>query len=1047
MKKIFLLLLLSIISIKIAFAELVLIPTENFEETKTLFNDPSIIINFYRDEFVIATVEKAPEQYYISLDKDPWRANLSYYLVYTGERVDKNAYISSIELRSDILYEGDFFLIVRTDETKHGQLPPSQSGMVRIFYREVELPAPSVFDPERTIEPDTLIFELFEEIDGSNITDWVQHLEDYGTRDAYHPQSVAAQEWIEERFLEMDLEVEVMNFSMPGGEASDNVIATLVGKKNPDEYVVLGGHYDSKSNVWGNAPGADDNASGTSGVMEIARILSQLEFDRSIIFCAFSGEEYGLYGSAAYASRCANQGMDILGYFNMDMIGYLEPCHPRFMTSLIYPQSAKPLADFYTDVCEVYLPDFDVIHTSLPYGYNSDHTSFNNNGYMGIFPFENVDCFSPYIHTIYDLVGPSYNSEEQAVIFTKAVLASVVTMANILMPPQDLVAIPGDEKVDLKWNEMAETDYFRIYRDDLFIDSTANAFYTDYDVENKTQYQYHITANCTESGYESQPSNKVFVTPAPPISLPLFIGFEKGAPYWVLDDGWGISSQEYYSPAYSLSESPYGNYANNRQDHATLPPIDFTGYGDATLYFQTKYDIESNSDFMYLEISTDSINWTVLDTYTGTQGDWIQKTYPLTDYVNEPYVVIRFHFYSDDDITKEGMYIDNFEITVREPYDHHYVEIPAGWSGISSNIAPAEPGIEDVMHDIIDDLIILLSMTDIYWPEKDINTIEYWDPHSGYKIKTEKDVTLVMEGYYEENKSIEISEGWNLIPVLCNYPVSCEDLFEDVPENIVIVKEVAGYGVYWPSENIYTLNELLPGKAYMLKSNDTFSLTFPECSPGKIFTRQTPLENAPWQKTDPTASSHVISVPYNVLEDFETGDFIGIFTQESLCAGYLKIVDNDPDQPLVVFANDTLTGETDGFLEDERFIFKLYESSSGEEFDLIAGFDDSFPDHELFASEGLSRLISLEIDDDPTAVAEHEYYAKIFPNPASNQVIVIVEHDLNVELIISNAAGQEFIRTDISGEERIDVSGFQKGVYFFRLKGKDFREVHRVIIM
>ncbi len=430
MKLVLLLLLLSIFSTKINATKLVLIPTANFEETQTLFEDPSIRINFYRDEFVIASVDAEPKQAFISLDRNPWQENISYYIVYTDEFAEKDEYISLIESRSDILYHDDFFIFVRTNEKKYGQLPPSKNGMVRIFDQEVKLPSPFLFPSTKSLTADPFILNLFAEVNGEKITQRVQHMEDYGTRDAYHPQSVVAQEWIESKFLDWGLEVEVMDFHMPGGDASDNVIATLTGTNKPDEFIVLGAHYDSVNWQGGEeAPGADDNASGTAGVMEIARILSQYEFERSIVFCAFSGEEYGLYGSAAYASRSASEEMNILGYFNMDMIGYFKPGNTTIMTSLIYPESAKQLADFYTGICEVYLPDFVVEPATLTGG-DSDHTSFNNNGYMGIFPFEDVENYSPYIHTAEDTVGLSYNNEEQAVIFTKAVMASVVTLAN-----------------------------------------------------------------------------------------------------------------------------------------------------------------------------------------------------------------------------------------------------------------------------------------------------------------------------------------------------------------------------------------------------------------------------------------------------------------------------------------------------------------------------------------------------------------------------------------------------------------------------------------
>jgi hypothetical protein len=459
MKPIFLYVILGLFMQQINADNLALIPTKNFEETKSLFENPSLTINFYRDEFVIATLHTDPKEDFIVLDNNPWSNGLSYYLVYIDEHVDKEKYYEVVNPIADVLHDGNYFLIVRIDEAIHGQLPPAKNdGMVRLFGNEVELPVQRFAFTEQRLDPDPFVVSLLNEVSGTNITADVQHLEDYVTRNAYHANSVLAQNWIESRFIALEFDnVEVMDFTMPGGAASDNVIATLTGTKYPDEYVVLGAHYDSYS-YSGDAPGADDNASGTAGVLEIARILSQYQFDRTIIFCAFSGEEYGLYGSKAYASRAAQEGMNILGYFNMDMIGYLEPGHTTIMTSLIYPQSAKPLGDFYTTVAGVYLPDFVVTPSTFLYG-DSDHTAFNLNGFMGIFPFEDAQNYSPYIHTANDVVGTSYIREDQAVIFTKAILASVVTMANMGDPPvvglpcsQDFSEFSNNETLPAAWS-------------------------------------------------------------------------------------------------------------------------------------------------------------------------------------------------------------------------------------------------------------------------------------------------------------------------------------------------------------------------------------------------------------------------------------------------------------------------------------------------------------------------------------------------------------------------------------------------------------------
>lgn len=1044
MKRFFLLLLVSFLAIQMMASDLVLIPTKSFKETKGLFKSPSLTINFYRDEFVIATLDGDPKQPFVVLDQNPWENGLSYYIIYLDKYVDRDNYYSLINPVADVLYDGGNFLVVRIDEVTHGQLPPAKNdGAVRLMNNKVMLPTRLFYSEAGRFDPDPFVVSLLNEILGSNITSVVQHLENYTTRNAYKPQSILAQNWIKSQFESWGLDVELMDFTMPGGPASDNVIATLVGTKYPDEFVILGGHFDSIT-YSGAEPGADDNASGTSGVMEIARILSQYEFDRTIIFCAFSGEEYGLYGSAAYASRCAQQGMDILGYFNMDMIGYLEPGNTTVMTSLIYPQSAQELAAFYTNVTSTYLPNFVVTPATLSGG-DSDHTSFNNNGYMGIFPFEDVNNYSPYIHTSNDLVGPSYNNESQAVIFTKAILSSVVTMANLQFPPRNLVAIPGDEKVDLMWDTMFDVDFFRIYRDGVVIDTAYINSFTDFDVENSTQYEYYVTAVYTDSGEESIPSNVVLVTPMPPIGLPVMINFENGTPYWEKQGTWGLSSTASYSPSHSLTESPTGNYGNDLEISATLSPLNLMGYTTAEVSFWTKYDIETNWDYMYLEVTTNGTNWSNLATFTGVQSTWQKKTYSLNNYISNPYVVLRFRFYSDGYVVKDGMYIDDFEINVTGGYNTQLVEIPLGWSGISSYILPAQSQVANMMQPILDDLIILQSITDVYWPAQNINTIGNWDTHAGYKIKVSNNVGLQVAGVFEQNKTINLAQGWNIISVLSDCPVACAELFEGMSGQVVIVKDIAATGVYWPAQNIQSLQELQPGKAYYIMTNAPVSITFPACTKnGNASKVNFKSGNDLWETTSPTGNSHIISIPASAIQTFANGDLIGVFTPGGLCAGCLEIDDLMTKKALVVFANDSITSAVDGFLPNETFHFKLYETATAEEYDLIATYDNTMPHTNVFVNEGISGLTTLVLDN--TGIIQPKYVSGIYPNPSKDFIMIKMNKDIIANLEVMNLAGQLILSKQMEGDVSISTSSLPKGVYTFHIKGQDFTETYKVVI-
>lgn len=661
MKKISLLLITLFISISVFSQSLVLVQHSHEQSKSNLFINPDIKVHHYSNEFSIATCFATPKSGMIILDGSPWEKDINYYIVYIDKGVDKSSYLSTISRMSTLLYEDSNFLIVKINESIHGQLPPAKNdGMVRIHNNEAKLPSYSITLNKGNSNPEPYIENLLAQVSGENITSTVQHLQDYGTRDAYTSQSVVAQEWISQEFTNLGLEVEAMDFTMPNGPASDNVIATLIGTKHPDEYVVIGGHYDSINRSDENAPGADDNASGTAAVLEIARILSAEELDRSVIFCAFSGEEYGLYGSAAFAQRCASEGMNIHGYFNLDMIGYLEEGN-TLKTTLIYPQSAQDLADFYTSTCATYLPAF-VVEPGTLIGGDSDHTSFNNNGFMGIYPFENIDAYSPYIHTANDIIGPSYNNQDQAVVFTKASLAATVALANRILPPQNLVAIPQNESVLISWDKMAAIDNYNVYRDDVIMASPEQNAYTDSDVSNGTEYAYYVTAIYSDTQEESEQSNIAKATPAPPIEMPYFIDFEEGIDSWNTEEGWGISAQEYYSGSHSFSESPNGQYSNNLKSAATLGYFNLEEYTSASLSFYNKYEIESGWDFMWLEVSTNGKTWTQLDKFTGSQTSWQQKTYNLSNYLNKPYVVVRFRFESDNYVTKQGMYIDDFEV-------------------------------------------------------------------------------------------------------------------------------------------------------------------------------------------------------------------------------------------------------------------------------------------------------------------------------------------------------------------------------------------------
>jgi len=141
------------------------------------------------------------------------------------------------------------------------------------------------------------------------------------------------------------------------------------------------------------------------------------------------------------------------------------------------------------------------------------------------------------------------------------------------------------------------------------------------------------------------------------------------------------------------------------------------------------------------------------------------------------------------------------------------IQIPAGWSGISSYIIPREKDIEDVFEGHIDDIEWISTPTSYFDPVNNVNTIGDWSTQTGYLIKAITPFNLTFTGTVTENTSVQFQNGWNLMPVLSKKNVAAESFFSGNPQ-FIIAKEVAETKVFWPDYSVQSLSELQPGKAY-----------------------------------------------------------------------------------------------------------------------------------------------------------------------------------------------------------------------------------------
>ncbi|MBR6878043.1 MAG: M28 family peptidase [Bacteroidales bacterium] len=477
-------------------------------ELEKLFADDNLTVHYYNDMEVYATANAFDCNAMTLLDENAFAQNEVYTLLYCPQN-HQNAYLAKHQLQA----------LNRTDHTvlvRGMAMPYKNDGAVAIFNRPAQLPQLTRDFPVVT-EMDPRISEMLAQVDMDSLQATVQHLQDYGSRIWNSDNAFAASDWIAGRMASYGLEVEQQAFNantwMGSGAAGPNVIGIQRGTLYPDTYVVCGSHLDSFSyEAWfgsGTAPGADDNATGVASVLESARIMSQYEFEYSIVYCAYGCEEMGLYGSEAYASRCQQEGMDIIGYFNNDMNGYLYG--DQIHIDLIYPNSVEPIGNYYMNVANVYYPEMPVRHVNFSEG-DSDHTSFNNHGYMGIYPFEDYQHYSPNIHTPQDLIGPSVNSFGMSQRYCQMNIACLSEIANPIgeMPVVQCNPVNGfviNEPifkdlsfVVLEWQapepgSTGDLVRFDIYRDDQLHATVDNDVYSYMDtITENADAEYYIMA-------------------------------------------------------------------------------------------------------------------------------------------------------------------------------------------------------------------------------------------------------------------------------------------------------------------------------------------------------------------------------------------------------------------------------------------------------------------------------------------------------------------------------------------------------------------------
>jgi Peptidase family M28 len=279
------------------------------------------------------------------------------------------------------------------------------------------------------------ISNIVREIDARNIEATIRKLVSFGTRNTLSDQNDpkrgigAARDWLYAEFLKAAeasngrMTVEKQSFEQPKAARVPeptiltNVVATLKGSQPEaaDRIYVVSGHYDSMCNsptdAKCDAPGANDDASGTAAVLEMARVMAKYEFDATIVFMVVPGEEQGLLGATHFAEEAKQKNWNVDAMFTNDIVGnslggngVRDRGHVRVFSEGV-PSNETPaeattrrsvggendsasrqLARFIKETGDAFVPQFKVtmIYRRDRYGRGGDHIPFLERGYPAV---------------------------------------------------------------------------------------------------------------------------------------------------------------------------------------------------------------------------------------------------------------------------------------------------------------------------------------------------------------------------------------------------------------------------------------------------------------------------------------------------------------------------------------------------------------------------------------------------------------------------------------------------------------------------------------
>jgi len=313
-----------------------------------------------------------------------------------------------------------------------------------------------------------------------------------------------------------------------------------------------------------------------------------------------------------------------------------------------------------------------------------------------------------------------------------------------------------------------------------------------------------------------------------------------------------------------------------------------------------------------------------------------------------------------------------------------------------------------------------------------------WTEERGAKLglKTTWPTSINVVGWPTLGTQVTLPAGWSLVPVWSQGVVSAADVFGPLGSNLVLAMGVTYANAYWPAKNIYTLQNLVPGRAYLVNLVASATLDFDVPIVDKATTDEVlAVNNTTWNNVEMTGTMHAIAITTDAFAQLERRDVIGVFNQNGTIAGMVEI-DNLNDNVFVsVYADNSFTNETEGFVNGDMMSFKVYRN--GEVIDATATFESSMPNTNIFNEEGISVITGLKLSATSINEVTSNLNAQIFPNPAKNVVNIQTNFEISSLKVINYVGQVVFDRAVDQMNIQINTSSFGPGMYIVQIQSVD----------